>query len=519
MTVSTENSVSMEQLIEGLTRDAAYPHPTAGEVEVHETHISVVFLAGDFAYKIKKPLRTDFLDYSTLELRKQFCEKELALDSRYASDLYLGVESIGWERGQLCLGTSAPPVEYAVKMRRFAKGSLLSERIETGELTTSDLKQLAKTIAYFHCGATKCEASFASGWTDYLVKNFHQIATQLKDNTDSQTASTLAELHDWSDDYFKQHLQVFGSRVADGFIRECHGDLHSENIVFWDGRLVPFDGIEFNERLRWIDVLSDVGFLQMDLAARGHQDLSHTVINTYLEETGDYQSLVILRWFLVYRSLVRSWVATMRSKQSGLSSSERHASIADARQHISLAQKFTMDSRPQLWITHGVSGSGKTTLSESVVQKHSAFRLRSDLERKRLFGLSETQRPSEQLQAEMYSDTADERTYERLASLAKDIVRAGYSVIVDATFLRRNDRQRFLKLASQEHVPFAILDCRADPQTLRDRIANRMALNNDASDADLRVLEDQLVSRQPLSGNELDYLADVPDAIKIADHL
>ena len=519
MSERIDASATTEELIVGLKQPDAYPHAVGGGIEVIETHISIVFLAGEFAYKVKKPIKTDFLDYSTLELRKHFCEEELRLDSRYADDLYVGVVPIVWDNGRLKVDSPGDAMQYAVKMHRFPKGVLLSERAAAGQLTTAEIRQLAETVASFHQNASRCDPGFASEWTDYLVKNLHQIISDLQSHLGLETAATLEVLQGWSNEYFKENHQVFAGRAQSGFIRECHGDLHLGNVLHWGDRLIPFDGIEFNERLRWIDVLCDAAFLQMDLQACGHLNLSRSFINAYLEQTGDYQSLAILRWFLVYRSLVRALVATIRSGQSQLTSSDREAAMLDAREHVSLAYRFTQKETQRLWITHGVSGSGKTTLSEVIVERHQAFRLRSDSERKRLFGLSPTARPTLELQTQMYSEDANERTYAHLEDLAASILRSGYSVIIDATFLKRRDRERFHELATKEGVSFAILDCHSDKETLRQRVADRMARNNDASDAGLKVLESQLASFQPLADSERAFVVDIPDLVDVADHL
>ncbi|TWU46145.1 hypothetical protein Poly51_55400 [Rubripirellula tenax] len=518
MSTQATESISVEELIDGLSDPDAYPHPVDGGVVVHETHISVVFLAGEFAYKVKKPIKTDFLDYSTRALRKHFCAEELRLDSRYAGQLYIGVVPIVDDDGRLRLDAPGKPIEHAVKMKRFPERALLSERIVDEDFSIREVLQLADTIANFHQQAVACDPQFAAGWPDYLVKNMHQIVRQVEKHVDIETASTLEFLHRWSDEFFSGHLAVFSQRVDDGFIRECHGDLHLGNVVLWNGSFVPFDGIEFNERLRWIDVLSDAAFLAMDFAACGHQDLSRSFINAYLERTGDYDSLILLRWFLVYRSLVRALAASMRSDSSHLTSTQREEAISDARQHVSLAYRFTQKESPRLWITHGVSGSGKTTISEAIVQRNQAFRLRSDIERKRLFGLSPTQRPDTEMQAKMYSETSNQETYDRLLKLAGKILCAGYSVIVDATFLKQSDRNRFRELAMGEGVPFAILACHCDEQSLRDRVAKRAATNTDASDANLKVLEHQLATRQPLSKVERSHIVDAPEITEPTDH-
>ena len=511
--------LTTDALIKNLAQPHAYPHPVNGKVEVLETHISIVFLAGEFAYKIKKPIKTDFLDYSTLMLRRHFCEEEIRLDRRYASDLYIGVIPIGFQNGCLHFGVSENPIEYAVKMHRFPPGSLLSERIESGQLTTTEVHQLAKAVANFHQCAAVADETVSKKWPDYFVRNLHQIILTLHEVLNDHSRPTLKVIHGWTDEWLKEHFEILANRSEGGFLRECHGDLHLQNVVHWGDRLVPFDGIEFNDQLRWIDVLCDAAFMQMDLAFREHLDLSRTFMNSYLEQSGDYESLVLLRPFLIYRSLVRGLVATIRADQSDLASSERDAAKLDAQCHVSLAYRYTRNETPRLWITHGLSGSGKTTLSELVVQRHEAFRLRSDTERKRLFGLSPTERPDENLKSSMYSEASNERTYVRLEALAENILHAGYSVIIDATFLKRHDRERFHQLAIRQGVSFAILNCHSDEHTLRQRVADRIAKNDDASDADLTVLQHQLTVHESLAESERQLVVEVPDIVALADQL
>ncbi|TWU46688.1 bifunctional aminoglycoside phosphotransferase/ATP-binding protein [Rubripirellula reticaptiva] len=519
MSAPTEKAIRTETLVEGLSKPGAYPHPVEGIIEVQETHISIVFLAGEFAYKIKKSIKTNFLDYSTLELRRHFCHEEVRLDGRYENDLYLGVVPICLHEGHIQVDGSGERVEYAVKMRRFKQGSLLSEQIKNGKLTTAEVHQLADNIASFHKVAAISDTTDRNTWPDFFVKNLHQIVLSLQSKLDRETVATLKAIHRWTDDWLKQNFATLAKRLDDGFVRECHGDLHLGNVVHWGDRLVPFDGVEFNEELRWIDILADAAFLQMDLAFCGHLDLSRTFMNHYLEGTGDYDSLDLIRPFLIYRSLVRALVATIRTDQSHLKPSDRESAMRDARKHVQLAHQFTAEERAQLWITHGVSGSGKTTLSELVVQRHDAVRLRSDTERKRIFGLLATDRPSSEQKTELYSEASSEKTYAYLEDRASQILRAGYSVIIDATFLRQRDRERFHELATSEGVPFAILDCHSDEQTLRQRVADRMSQNQDASDADLRVLEHQLATHQPLTQSELSHVVDVPDLVQVAAHL
>lgn len=501
--MSTTNKV----LTDGLRRPDAYPHVVGDPVRVYQTHISLVFLAGEFAYKIKKPIKTNFLDYSTLELRKHFCQEEVRLDGRYADDLYLGVVSVNRSTEGIKIQGDGEVIEYAVKMRRFPEGAMLSRRIESGKLTTGEMDQLAETVAGIHQKASVGTEGTAVGWPDFLREDVFQIINTLAVNADLEASTALGVLEDWLKDFFQRYSPSIVERVPAGFVRECHGDLHLDNVVHWRGQLVPFDGIEFNDHLRWIDVLSDAAFLAMDLVARDHVELGRWFINAYLERTGDYRSLHLLRLFLVYRSLVRALAASMRVDR------------ADERKHVELAFRFTLREVPQLWITHGVSGSGKSTLSGNVIQRNDAIWLRSDIERKRMFNLLPNERPSSEIADRLYNDDADERTYRRLKDLAGGVLSAGYSVIVDATFLKRANRQSFFNLAKQQDVSFAILDCNTDLQTLRQRVADRARTNNDASDADIQVLERQIANYEPLSENERDHVIQSPELKQSDKHL
>ncbi len=517
---SSMERVTSERLVAALRQGDAYPNAIDSTVVVRETHVSWVFLVGDVAYKVKKPITTSFLDYGTLADRERYCHEEVRLDRRYANDLYLGVVPITLENGELRVEGAGEAVEFAVKMRRFPDDALLSDRLETGKLSTEEVFQLANAVADFHAQAEKADPHQACGSPDLVLESAEDNFRDLEDDvTPDDLAASLHVLEDWTRDYFQEHQLLFSQRVANGFIRECHGDLHLANVIHWRGRLMPFDGIEFNDSFRWIDVMSDAAFLAMDFAARDHLDLCRSFINSYLEQTGDHASLPLLRWYLVFRALVRAKVAAIRGKQSGQNAADRLSAMDDCRNHVDLAYRFSLRETPCLWITHGLSGSGKTTGSEQLVQRRGAIRLRSDLERKRHFGLATTERPDERTRAKLYCESANNATYGRLRRLAQGILRAGYSVVVDATFLQQRQRELFRKLATKEGVAFAILDFHSDEQTLRQRVADRMARNEDASDADVQVLESQIASHEPLTKSEARSVVDIPDAVSAINAL
>ncbi|MCA9134116.1 MAG: AAA family ATPase, partial [Planctomycetales bacterium] len=451
-----------------------------------------------------------FLDYTTLAQRKQLCEEELRLDSRFAKDLYVGVVPITMDDQRICVDGEGEPVEYAVKMRRFPDDALLSGQLTANRVQKEHVLQLAAAIADFHQRAAIVEPTAYSleGVLRDAVDNLCELQPVVADEE-----HILRNLQTWTRDTFEEHRHVFEGRVENGFIRECHGDLHLGNIVYWGERFIPFDGIEFNESFRWIDVLSDVAFLAMDFAAHQRDTLGHTFLNAYLEHTDDRHALALLRWYEVYRALVRAKVASLRAQQLAAAGEDATTTIADRQQHIDLAHRLSHVPTPCLFITHGVSGSGKTTVSDAIVERLGAIRLRSDIERKRLYGATTSEPLSAQAQDELYSPAASEATYAKLRTDAQEILQAGYSVVLDATFLQHSQRQAALELARRLGVDFSILDCEADESTLRQRVKERLAQGQDASDADVQVLESQLATRQPLSEDERQLVVDLPSPL------
>ena len=508
MNSAIENHVlTNDALIESLLDPSAYVHSVIGPVVLHETHISWVLLAGNFAYKIKKPIVTDFLDYGTLLKRHHACCEELRLGNRYATGMYLDVVPITFEDGQIRMDGDAQPIEFAVRMRRFPEDALLSRQLSKNLVSTEHMIQLATSIASFHAIAWRLElqnGQVVSRVFDQAKENFNFLLNEPLLRLDP----VFLRLENWTTSFFTSHQSQFRSRTADGFIRECHGDLHCDNIVYWAGHWVPFDGIEFNSHYSWIDVASDISFLVMDLDERGHAELSGILLNAYLEQTGDYRSLFVLRWYLVYRAMVRAKIAVMRARQLNHVQRLDSEQIAPAEEYIRLADRMIKPVKRHLWITHGVSGSGKTTGSQRIIQKKGAVRIRSDVERKRLFKTSTAARSDHELGEGMYSPTASEATYRRLFDVAKDILRADFPVVVDATFLKQSDRQRFQTLAKSEGAEFRIVNFSLDEETLKQRVTHRRLTQNDASDATLAILANQLVAQEPLTTDELEVTID-----------
>lgn len=452
-----------------------------------ETHISWVLLAGDDAWKIKKPVRLPFLDFSTLEARRRMCQEELRLNARLAPSLYLGVVPITCGGDGPRLGGDGPAIEYALHMRRFPDGALLAERLATNDLPTQLLDRLARRIAAFHRDAPAAGPASPWGRPERIAEDMRAVIERLAPSLVGERSADLACLRAWAETEAGALRSAWEERRNAGWVREGHGDLHLANAVVLGDDVTAFDCIEFDPALRWIDVQADIAFAFMDLTAHGRQDLAFGFLDRYLEHSGDHQGLTVLRWYIVYRALVRALVAALRP--------------AEAPDYLGLALRWTRPPGARLLITHGLSGSGKSFAAERLLECAGAVRLRSDVERKRLFGLAPLG-ASAGVEGGIYRGDATDRTYEVLRERAASALAAGWRVIVDATFLAAGQRDAFRRLARERAVPFTILHCEAPTALLRSRVAARRKRNDDPSEADAGVLALQLRRAEPLTQAE-----------------
>lgn len=487
-------------LIRALGQRSCFDHPV-DQIRVIETHISYVVLTGAFAYKIKKPLALPFLDFSTLEKRRAACDEEMRVNTRLAPSLYLGVVPIGGSLDAPVMNAPGETIEYAVKMRQFPDSARLDRVLERSELSDEMIRDVARQVARFHAGVetgprTENQQTSELRFTE-IAENFECLQT-LPDS--SERHRLIAELRKWSMDSLVVNGDLLRRRQRDGFVRECHGDMHLANLALLDGGIAIFDAIEFSENLRWVDVLSEVAFMVMDLLHHERADLAFIFLSTYLEITGDYEGLELLRHYIVYRAMVRAKVTAIRFNQPGPDDEEKASSLAQVDKYLELAGRIIRDDRkPLLLITCGPSGSGKSYLSERLCGLLSAIRVRSDAERRR------RARPGEN----RYSAFARHRTYMRVETNADKVLQAGYPVIVDATFIRGEYRQRFWQLANDRQVPFGILWLKAPSAVLRDRVNLRAAAGTDASEAGVDVLEQQLQEVEPLTATEKEFALEV----------
>jgi len=472
-------------------------------VEVLETHISWVVLTGAYAYKIKKPVSLGFLDFSTLEDRHFYCARELALNRRLAPDLYLEVVPINGPPSTPRVGGGGPVIDYAVKMRQFGQDQLASNLIEKNALGPDLVAGLARKIALFHENAPRLSGNGRTGSPEavlhHALQNFEQTIALL---TDPRDRADLNNLLHWTQSEHQRLLPLFTERHRAGMVRSCHGDLHAGNIALVDGVLLPFDCIEFNDELRCGDVISEVAFMVMDLIERGRAALAHLFLNTYLEVTGDYAGLQVLRFYLVYRALVRAKVDLIRAGQTQVRPEERRRLLTSFRRHATLAAELSRRATPVLILMHGLAGSGKSRVSAELMCALGAVRVRSDVERKRLQGLGSLAPTGSTLNRGAYSAAATRATYQRLATAAREVLDAGYTAILDATFLQRWQRDMLCALAEASGVRAALVSVDALEETLRARIGQRAAAGGDPSEATVGVLDRQLTTHDPLQQAE-----------------
>jgi aminoglycoside phosphotransferase family enzyme/predicted kinase len=412
--------------------------------------------------------------------------------------LYLDVVDVHSGPKGPTIGGAGPVLDVALRMRRFPDGALWSEMQERGTLGPSHVDSMARRLILFHRDAAIAPAQGRFG----SPASHEKVTRRLIDAIDARQASPAAASIDWPalrawlQHQLRELAPLWEARRCEGRVRECHGDLHLANVLQWGGESTAFDGIEFDDELRWIDVLDDIAFLALDLTAHGRRDLAFRFLDAWLEASGDHDGLPALRFYMVRRALVRSQVAAIAAGQ-GLSPPSGNG-IA----YLALAQALAHGGDARLAITHGLPGSGKSFMSRGLVEAAGAIRVRSDVERKRLFRLTAMQPSRDRIPGGIYDATTTARTYARLHDVARVALGAGWPMIVDAAFLRRSERARFAALAGALGVPFSILECRADLPLLRRRLEQRQSAGGDASEADACVLERLRAADEPLIESE-----------------
>ncbi len=502
----------LAELIEALSRAEAYRECGVGDpatlapIETRQTHISVVFLVGDFAWKVKKPVDLGFLDFSTLAKRRRFCEEELRVNRRTAPEVYLGVDAIVRDTDGSLQVTASPGerevVEVAVRMKRLPEAGLLDRRLDrvargSNDADRSDLRRLlsafAPDLAAFHAGCPTGPGIDEHGGPDGMRRQFEENFTRLEPFAGGEAIDVISmRRFEWLRTKAFERLEASRSRLDErmrsGRVREGHGDLHAGNLCAIDDRLIAFDAIEFDARMRCRDEACEVAYLAMDLEHRGFASLGSAWTRAYARASGDRGVIELAPLFRVHYAVVRTLVEAIRSRDAAVGDAERSSSLAAARRYADLATGHLL--RPSLIVTCGLQGTGKSTLARAIAAPLRAVVLRSDVIRKRLAGVAiDDRRGRDRAGESLYSEASTARTYAVLLQAAAAALRRGRHVVVDAACSKASQRSLFVELAGEVGCPWVFAESTCDREVVRRRLVARASDRREPSDADWAVYE------------------------------
>jgi aminoglycoside phosphotransferase family enzyme/predicted kinase len=485
--------------IEALLLPDAYPH-AAKQIELRQTHISYVFIVDDVVYKLKKPLDFGFLDYSTLEKRKHFCEQEVILNRRMCEETYLDVVPIVSSGNAIKLGGEGEVLDYAVKMRRLPEERMMSNLLDRDDVVSPMIAALAERIASFHMTSERNAEIDQYGGLETVRHNWRENFEQ----TESYIGRTLTHsqfdtIRAFVDGVLGADQALFAQRVQEGRARDCHGDMRTDAVCFEEKGVCIYDCIEFQDRFRYSDVASDIAFLAMDLEFRGRRDISDELLGRYLSHTLDSTLPLLLPFYKCYRAFVRGKVDGFQLDQPEISDEQKAQVTAAAQRYFDLAELYTtQQAQDTLIITIGVTGSGKSYLANALAAHIGAVVLSSDVVRKRMLGLDPTERHEEEWGTGIYTPETTERTYEALIDEARPWLQQGKAVVLDASFLYRWQRRLAQMLAGEANVGFLALQCDADDETVWQRLSERKGDKRVVSDGRWEVYQQQQERREPI---------------------
>jgi hypothetical protein len=492
----------LDDLIPALSDPSIYPH-RPDSVQVIQTHISVVFIAGELVYKIKKPVDLGFLNFTTLEKRKYFCEQEVRLNSRFSEGVYLGLVTIHEDASRINLTGEGAEIEAAVLMRRIPHDRLLVGMLENDQVTPELLDRLARRLAYFHSHAARGPqiTNFGSTHVIYqnLKENFEQTIPYIGRTIDAQTHEVASAL---AFEFLEKHRDLFQERMEREFIRDCHGDLHLDHVIILD-EIMLYDCIEFNDRFRYGDTAADLAFLLMDLDFRGFPAYASRIARRYADSSGDNDILRLLGFYKSYRAFVRGKVEGFVLDESEVSQPERESARETAKKYFTLSLAYLRPPPPPLFvITTGLMGTGKTYLASKLAQRLGVRPLHSDVIRKEIQGLSPMERRFVPYGTGIYSPKATEQTYEAIFDRAARALLNGESVIADASFSRFHYRESARELARKAGARFALVECTAPHETIRRRMEERAAKEDQPSDGRWEIFKEQEADFEPIREDE-----------------
>lgn len=472
-----------QEFISQLLKPSLYPEAT-NNVTLVQTHISFLFLTDDYVYKIKKPVDLGFLNFTTLDRRRFYCEEEVRLNRRLCPDVYLGVVKIRESGAGLSFQGDGKIIEYAVKMRRLPEGRMLHRLLREDRVGEDDVRRISAKIAEFHKNAERNADIDRYGDISVIRhnwdENFRQAAEFTEITLKRQDFKLIVE---WVDRFLSLHGELFAERIEGGFIRDCDGDIHAENICLENGIYI-FDCIEFNERFRYIDTAADIAFLLMDFDYHDKRSFSGIFLDEYRALSADDGLTRVLEFYKIYRAFVRGKVESFKLKDGSMSHEDKKLAEEKAVRHFRLARGYILREKfsPAIIIFSGLMGSGKSTLSSEIAFELGIDMVRSDTIRKKLAGIPVTERQFNEYGMGIYSDYYNSKTYECLLKTAGNAVASGRGIILDASFGKRGDRQQFRLLAQNMGVPFYIINTTCAEELIKQRLSCRILDEKEPSD-------------------------------------
>jgi len=462
----------LPELVKALLKPEAYPEAT-GKIELMQTQMSFVFLTKEFVYKVKKAVDLGFLDYTTLEKRQFFCRKEVELNRRLCPGAYLGVVPVTRDKGAVRVGGRGETIEYAVKMRRLPQEKMMNVLLPDNGVSAEMITGVAKKLAAFHKEAETNEEISAFGEIKAVTRNtdenFDQTGKYIGRTISKDSYQSIKE---YTDSFVEQNAPLFNRRIKESRIRDCHGDLHAAHICFTDDICI-YDCIEFNDRFRYCDIASEMAFLAMDLDHYGRADLSRSLLKAYVTESGDKELLRLLGFYKCYRAYVRGKVEGFKLDDPYIADDEKKQTLEVAASYFDLARAYTR-ARPVLFITVGLVGTGKSTLAQALAKRLGLVVIASDVTRKQLAGVPLKEHRFDGFDGGIYSAELSRKTYDKMFSAAGDILGEGGSVVLDASFIRAEERLKAKRLAGETGADFYIIECQLDEANIKERLARRL---------------------------------------------
>jgi len=464
--------LKLPKVVKALLDPKAYPE-TPEQIELVQTQMSFVFLADDYVYKVKKPVNLGYLDYTSLDKRHFYCQREVELNRRLCPEVYLGVVPVTRGKGGIRIGGQGEVIEYAVKMRRLPQEAMMDVLLARNQVLPEMVAGIAQKLVEFHQRAETNASISAFGELSAIAKNTDENFTQ----TEKYIGNTISRekyqhIKDYTDNFMKKNTFLFRKRVTDGKIRDCHGDLHAAHICFTDGICI-YDCIEFNDRFRYCDVASEIAFLAMDLDHYGRADLSRSFVSAYVDMSQDRELQELVTFYKCYRAYVRGKVESFKLDDPYITKAEKSRTLDIASSYFDLADSY-IRSKPILFITTGLVGTGKTVLAQALAKKLGLVVISSDVIRKQLASIPLTEHRFEEVDSGIYSPEFSRRTYDKMFSQAKDVLSEGGSVILDASFIKAEERLKAKRLAGEVGADFFIVECSLDEESIKQRLAHRL---------------------------------------------